>query len=487
MATRVAAGRAKYLAKRHPQRALYKTLFRNGMAEEAIRTEVDRFLNSKKKVLRWEFGLTLSQLHHLGLYDLALKLSETLNQRGMTRRHQDLALYFDLVTKTRGIKEAEKCFIEIPDFAKTQPPYNALLKCYCEERMTEKAEGIMKKMKELRLTSTPVPYNLLMTLYIKTDHPERIPLMIQEMKTDDIMLDVHSYNLWMKGIAATGDVSGAERVFEEMKSDGQVIVDWTTYNHLALIYVEAGLFDKAEVMLTELEKRINDGDLEAHQCLIRLYGRTGNSVKVHQFWQSLKPVIPMTQLNKSYLNMMRALADLNELPNLETCFKEWESLCETHDIHVVNVMMEAYAKAGLIDKAIDIQNHALVRGAKLNSKTHEILMDYYWKGGEFASTIKCINDAVSARGEGTKWVPPMEIVVSLMGHFKLEDDVDGAEAFLNVLEESGMKLGAEVFEPLIQTYAYAGKTDRLMRRRLKMENVVVSDETDKLLDNVCVE
>ncbi|KAK4403897.1 Pentatricopeptide repeat-containing protein [Sesamum angolense] len=89
------------------------------------------------------------------------------------------------------------------------------------------------------------------------------PAFIQEMKASDIMPDTYTYNVWMRALAAVNDISGVERVIDEMKRDGRVAGDWTTYSNLASIYADAGLFDKAEKALKELESRNVPRDLSA--------------------------------------------------------------------------------------------------------------------------------------------------------------------------------------------------------------------------------
>lgn len=399
----------------------------------------------------------------------------------------DNAIRLDLVAKARGISSAEKYFMELPEPAKNHLSYGALLNCYCKELMTEKAEALMEKMKELRFATSSMSYNSLMTLYSKTGHPEKIPAVIQEMKAADVMPDCFTYNIWMRGLAAINDIAGVERVLDEMKRDGRVTGDWTTYSNLASIYVDAGMFEKAEAALKELEKRNARRDLEAFHFLITLYGRTKNLTEVYRVWRSLKLAFPKVA-NVSYLNMVHVLVSLDDLPGAEKCFREWESKCSRYDIRVANVLIGAYAKAGMLEKAEAIKLGAGRQGAKPNVKTWEIFMDYYLKKGEVEPAVKCIANAIlTGRGDGGKWVPSPEVVHTVMGHFEQEKDVDSAEAFLQILNKAECNLGAEVFESLIRTYSSASRTSPAMRRRLKMENVVVSQETSKLLDAVCVE
>lgn len=416
-----------------------------------------------------------------------MQLSETMAERGMNKTVSDHAIHLDLIAKARGVAAAEAYFINLPETSKNHLTYGSLLNCYCKELMTEKAEALLEKMNELKLGLTSMPYNSLMTLYTKSGQPERIPSIIQEMKAFDIMPDSYTYNVWMRALASGGDISGVERVIDEMKRDGRVTGDWTTYSNIASIYADAGLFGKAENALKELEKKNACRDLSAFQFLITLYGRTGNLLEVYRVWRSLRLAFQKTA-NISYLNMIQVLVNLKDLPGAEKCFREWESGCSTYDIRVANVLIRAYAKDGLLEKAEELKERARRRGAKPNAKTWEIFLDYYLKIGEIKSAVDCVDNAISSgRGDGGKWVPSPDVVRNLMRHFEENKDVEGAEGFVEILKKAVDEVGLEIFESLIRTYAAAGKTSPIMRRRLKMENVELSEGSMKLLDVVCAE
>ncbi|GFY91402.1 tetratricopeptide repeat (TPR)-like superfamily protein [Actinidia rufa] len=480
------------------EEALYKWLFKEGSSEVSVRQQLNQFLKSKKRVYKWEVGHSLKILHHRDRFNPALKLlawnddllavpSFRKLEMGMNKTVSDHAIHIDLIAKARGIAAAEAYFIDLPETSKNHLTYGALFNCYCKELVTEKAEALLEKMNELKLGLTSMHYNSLMTLYTQTGQPEKIPAIIQEMKAYDIMPDSYTYNVWMRALAAVGDISGVERVIDEMKRDGRVAGDWTTYSNLASIYVDAGFFEKAEKALKELEKRNACRDLSAFQFLITLYGRTGNLLEVYRVWRSLRLAFPKTA-NISYLNMIQVLVNLKYIHGAEKCFREWESGCSTYDIRVANVLIGAYAKAGLLEKAEELKEQARRRGTKPNAKTWEIFLDYYLKNGEIKSAVDCVDNAISTgRGDGRKWIPAPDIVRHLMQHFEQNKDVEAAEGFVEILKKVVDEVGVEIFEPLIRTYAAASKTSPIMRRRLKMENVELSEDCKKLLDEVCVE
>lgn len=418
---------------------------------------------------------------------LVLQLSETMAKRNMIKTVSDQAIHIDLVAKARGIVAAEKYFVDLPESTKNHLCYGALLNCYCKELMTDKAEGVVEKMKDLDFPLSSLSYNSLMTLYTKVGQPEKIPSIIQEMKSSNIMPDSYTYNVWMRALAAVNDISGVERVIDEMKRDGRVTGDWTTYSNLASIYVDANLFEKAEGALKELEKRNGYKDLSAYQFLITLYGKIGKVYEVYRVWRSLRLAFPKTA-NISYLNMIQVLVNLKDLPGAEKCFREWESSCTTYDIRVANVLIGTYAKLDMLEKAEELKERARRRGAKPNAKTWEIFLDYHLRNADFKLAVNCLSEAISiGRGNGEKWVPSSETIGIMMKHYEQEKDVDGAEEFIEILKKSVESVGEEVFESLIRTYAAAGRTSAAMKRRLKMENVNVNEDAQKLLEAISEE
>ncbi|XP_022726974.1 pentatricopeptide repeat-containing protein At1g60770 [Durio zibethinus] len=491
MASMQHLGRTKNVmrrSKKYLEEALYHRLFKEGSSEISVRQQLNHFLKGSKRVYKWEVDDTLKMLRSRKLYYPALKLSETMvTKRGINKTVSDQAIHLDLIAKVRGIPAAENYFIDLPEASKNHLTYGSLLNCYCKELMTEKAEALMEKMKELNLPLGSMSYNSLMTLYTKIGQPERVPDIIQEMKSCGAMPDSYTYNVWMRALASMNDISGVERVIEEMKRDAEDADDWTTYSNMASVYVDAGLFEKAEKALKELEKRNAHRDLSGFQFLITLYGRVGNLHEVYRIWRSLRLAFHKTA-NISYLNMIQVLVSLKDLPGAEKCFKEWESGCSTYDIRIANVLMGAYAKEGLLEKALELKDRACRRGAKPNAKTWEIFLDYYLKNMDIRLAVDCVANAISiGRGDGGKWVPSSETIGIVMRHFEQEKDVDGAEGFVEILKKAVDCVGEEVFESLIRTYAAARVTSPWMRHRLKMEKVEVSEASKKLLEVITME
>ncbi|KAM0062396.1 putative tetratricopeptide-like helical domain superfamily [Helianthus debilis subsp. tardiflorus] len=477
-------GRTKSITKRSTKKyleeALYRRLFKDGGSDVSVRQNLNQFVKSRKKAYKWEVDHTVRILRHRNRYAPALKLSETMAERGMNKTVGDQAIHIDLIAKAKGINAAEAYFVSLPEQSKNHLTYGPLLNHYCKELITDKAESMFEKMKELNLTLTSVHYNCVMTLYEKTGQPERIPEIIMEMKASEVKLDILTYNIWMRAVAALNDISAVERVINELKRDDEVSEDWTTYSNLASIYVDSGLTNKAEDALKELEKKNAHKNLSAFQHLITLYGKTGNLIEVYRVWRSLKLAFPKTA-NISYLNMIQVLVKLDDLPGAEKCFREWVSGSPTYDIRIANVLIGAYLKSDSFVKAEELRELSKRRGAKPNAKTWEIFLNYHLEKGEIVSAVSCVDNAI-----GEKWVPGAAVIRKFMAYYEGSKDVDGAEGFVKVLQKADDNVGGDVLESLIRIYASAGKTSPIMHRRVKMENVELSDEGKELLEKISV-
>jgi hypothetical protein len=151
-------------------------------------------------------------------------------------------------------------------------------------------------------------------------------------------------------------------------------------------------------------------------------------------------------------------------------------------------MIRAYIAEGMLDKAVALKKRAKRRGGRLNAKTWEIFMDHYLKAGDLKMAHWCADRAMKKGHSGGRiWVPPHSVTETLMGYFEKNKDVDGAEQYVGALKKVQKDLGVLVFEPLVRTYAAAGKKFPGMRQRLKIENVEVGEETARLLDSICVD
>ena len=94
---------------------------------------------------------------------------------------QPAGVHLDLVSRVKGLGEAEKYFNSLPEDVKNLQVYGALLNCYATMKSVEKAEATAQKMKQRGMMTT-LSYNSMLNLYKKIGDNEKLDRLYQEMK-----------------------------------------------------------------------------------------------------------------------------------------------------------------------------------------------------------------------------------------------------------------------------------------------------------------
>ncbi|XP_043708854.1 pentatricopeptide repeat-containing protein At1g02370, mitochondrial-like isoform X2 [Telopea speciosissima] len=413
-----------------------------------------------------------------------VQLIEWMEKRGINLSHSDYAVHIDLLSKVKGIASAENYFNNLLPPAKNHLTYGALLNCYCKSKMTEEALALFEKMSELNFASTSLNYNNIISLHMRLGKPEKAILLVQEMKEKNIQLDTFTYNILMQSYASLKDIEGVQRVLVEIETEGGDKCDWSTYSNLANIYVEAGLFEKAELALKEVEKKMKPRDLMAYHFLISLYAATSNLAEIKRVWCSFKSAFSKTN-NMTYLVMLQALSRLDDFDGLKKYFEEWEAGCSIYDMRLANVMVSAYLRRDMVKEAELICQGAIDRGSAPNFRTLELFMDFFLKVRQIDLALRYMEAAVSKVKEN-EWLPRRERVSNFLEYFEKERDVDGAEEFCRLLKKVNC-LDSVAYHLLLRVYVAAGKSEPEMHRRIEADEIKMSSEIEHLLETICPE
>ncbi|XAR62113.1 hypothetical protein NMG60_11016733 [Bertholletia excelsa] len=390
----------------------------------------------------------------------------------------DHALTLELIAKVHNLRRAEEYFGRITDTSSQKAACLILLRCYGRERCIEKAEALMVKISSLGLAVNPHPFNEMMKLYKATSQFDKVISVIQLMKENKIPQNVLSYNLWMDACNEVSGVALAERVYKEMVNDKNVQVGWSTLSTLANIYLKAGLLEKANLTLQNAEKKLSTSDRLGYLFLITIYTSLNNKDGVLRLWKACKAVEGRITC-ANYMCILLCLIKVGDIDKAEKVFMEYESQCRNYDVRVSNILLGAYMRNGLIEKAESLHLRTLGRGGHPNYKTWEILMEGWVRSQNMDKAINAMKKCFSMLKD-CKWRPSPGIVVAIAEHFEKSGNFEEAKQYLKVIRPLGL-CSLQVYKSLLRMHVSTKQPTQEILEMMKEDEIDMDDEISALL------
>ncbi|KAM6579284.1 hypothetical protein CsatA_003058 [Cannabis sativa] len=438
-------------------------------------TVLENWVDHGYKVSFHELRRLSTQLLKLKRHNHALQIMNWMEtQNGFLMSPTDHAMKMELIINIKGLVEAEEYYrSKISGTASRKAASFSLLRGYVKERDTEKAEAFMSELNGSGLVVNSHPYNEMMKLYMATSQFGKVLRVIQEMKHNRIPLNVLSYNLWMNACGEISGVSSVEMVYKEMIGDGGIELGWSSLSTLANVYMKAGHFEKASLALRKAEDKLSSFNPLGYNFLITQYASLNNKNEVLRVWNARKALSERINC-ADYMSLMLCLVKLGEIKEAERVFMEWESNRRRFDIRVSNILLGAYVRNGLMEKAESFHFQTLEKGGCPNYKTWEILMEGWVKTEKMEKAIDAMKKAFSLMRH-CHWRPSDGVVMAIAEYFEKEGDVEGACWYVKAIHDLGFA-SLPLYKSLLRIYRYAQKPALDILEMMEIDKIKMDDE-----------
>ncbi|XP_062205067.1 pentatricopeptide repeat-containing protein At2g20710, mitochondrial-like [Phragmites australis] len=392
----------------------------------------------------------------------------------------DVAYRLELISKVHGLERAVEYFGTVPRQLRKPQCYGSLLKCYGEAKAVEKAEELFAKIQEMGMKSS-YAYNVMMKLYLETGHLERVHAMFHDMEEKGVDPDMFSVENLLDAYIAAEDVEGLEKVLKEANPH-QKLLSWHGHASAARAFMKAGMQTRAFMALLEAERRITPKNGRvAYSFLLNTYTDLGMYPEVERIWSVYKSKVP--PCNSMYLGRISVLLKMGDIKGGEEALKEWEIKCVSYnDFRLTNLMVDAYCREGLVEKAVALVDEAIEKGRTPFANT------WYRLAGGFFKTdqvLKAVNMTRKALVSATSpWKPDLTYVLMSLNHFMDQKDVEAAEEMASMVQKL-VPLTRDVYHCLLKTYVRAGKPVSDLLERMKKDGLEADEETDRILAGEC--
>ncbi|KAG8391556.1 hypothetical protein BUALT_Bualt01G0199900 [Buddleja alternifolia] len=366
--------------------------------------------------------------------DKNLKIAEWMSDMkyfNITPGH--IAIQLDLISKVRGLEQAENYFNRLENSLRVLPVYGALLNCYVNAKSLEKAESLMENIRKLNSCSNLV-YNSMLRLYSQTGKHDKLNSLTQEMEDKSIIYNEFSYNIILNACAASSDIERMEKLLMKMEVDPFVTINCLTYVTAAKGYLKAGDWEKTSILLKKCEHLIKGRERNSeYAVLMTVYASMQKREDVYRLWDLLKKSGKL--YNRDYLSMVHSLEKLDDLDGVEKILEEWEENNISYDVRIPNFVIFTFCKSGRVREAELILSRVVESGNEPTASTWSRMAVGYYKSGMMEKAVEMIKKAFLTSFPG--WKPDIPTVAACLEYLKKKGDAEGTLEMLMLLEKCG--------------------------------------------------
>ncbi|CAI0465769.1 unnamed protein product [Linum tenue] len=433
----------------HPPPSLYQRIESVRDPKTSIIPVLDQWVREGNPVGE-RLRFLVARLKSYKRFHHALQISNWMSARCIVQfSSKDAATKLELVYRVHGLADAENYFNNLSEKMKWRNVYGALLSIYVQEKCVEKAEAVVQEMKEKSMGCCSFPFNLLISLYYQVGDFHKLDPLLEQMQKEGIPYDKYTRNNLISAYSAASNIPRMEEIIHQIEENplDSGAVSWDVYTTAASGYLNVGLTDKALAMLKKAEEKMpKHRRATAVEFLLTLYTKAGDKGEVHRVWNAYKPTHePFAIL---YACMITCLSKLNDLEGAESIHEEFESNCSVYDFRVLNKLLVAYCKRGLMEKGESVLEEAAERRVCYASSWH-ILASGYVNHGLMGKAVEMLKRALSVGRRS--WRPSPAILDSCFEYLEKQGDVDGMEELAQLLKEEG-PLSRELYHRFVRTY-----------------------------------
>ncbi|XP_062107336.1 pentatricopeptide repeat-containing protein At2g20710, mitochondrial-like [Humulus lupulus] len=414
---------------------LYHRMSRLGDPKISMTPVLEQWAQEGRDVKQSELQKIIKQFRKYRRFTQALQISEWLSEANFGPSSRDIAIHLDLISKVYGLERAEENFNSIPESFRIDKVHGTLLNCYTDKKSLEKAEDLFQKMKKMGFIQTALTYNAMLSLYSRMGKHEKLKILTQEMEQNGIKFDRFTLNIQLNAYAVTSNIEEMEKLLLKIEADHQIALDFHSYFIAANGYLKAGFPEKALIKLNRSEQVIPNKERKiAYERLLTLYAATGKKDEVYRIWNLFKNVGRV--YNTGYLSMFSSLVKLDDIDGMEKIFEEWESVNTLFDNRIANLMLSAYCKKGLLEKAFVCVDRLFSNsGYEPDANLWLCLSTQCCIDGEMGKAVECMKKAILAGGP--RWKVNRTTFVAFLEYLKKEGNMEPAHEILRLLHERG--------------------------------------------------
>lgn len=427
----------------------------------SVDSALDKWVEKGKELSRQEIGLALNSLRRRKMYGRALQALDWLeSNKKLEFTEKEYASKLDLIAKLRGLPKAEKYLEHVPNSFRGELLYRTLLANCASLENLRKTEETFNKMRELGFPVTAFACNQLLLIYKKIDK-KKIADVLLMMEKENVKPSSYTYKILIDVKGLSNDIDGMSQIVETMKAEGCEL-DHLTRASLARHYAAAGLTEKTEAILKEIEGENLKENMWVCPTLLRLYAILGRADEVERIWKvcESKPRV------EDCLAAIEAWGRLKKIEEAEAVFEmmsnKWKLTARNYES-----LLKIYIRHKMLNKGKDLIKTMGDSGCTIGPTTWDALVSLYVQAGEVEKADTVLQKAL----QQNKMKPMFTTFMTIMEQYAKRGDVHNAEKIFYRLRQANYISRISPFHALAQACKNAKLPAYGIRERMKADNL----------------
>lgn len=427
----------------------------------SVYSVLDKWLDEGKELGREEISLAMLLLRKRRLFGRALQLSEWLESKNQFEFiERDYASRLDLIAKARGLQKAEAYIENIPKSCRSEIIYRTLLANCVSQNNVKKAEEIFSKMKDLDFPLTVFACNQLLLLYKRNDK-KKIADVLLLMENENIKPSSLTYEILIDTKGQSKDIDGMDQIVDRMKAQG-IEPDIKTQAVLVKHYILAGIQDKAETLLKEMESENIKQNRWLCRILLPLYASLGKENEVGRIWK----VCETNPQHEECLVAIESWGKLNKIDEAEKVFelmiKKWKLSSKT-----CSVLLKVYANNKMLIKGKDLLKRMGDSGCRIGPLTWDAVVKLYVQSGEVEKADYVLQKAT----QQSQMKPIFSTYLTILEQYAERGDIHNSEKIFYKMKQAEYPVRPKIYQVLLNAYINAKLPAYGIRDRLRADGI----------------
>ncbi|KAF4356686.1 pentatricopeptide repeat-containing protein At1g80270, mitochondrial [Cannabis sativa] len=428
----------------------------------SVTAALDKWVEEGNQIDRGEISLTMLSLRKLQMYGRALQFSEWLEaSKRVELIERDYSSHLDLIAKVHGPERAAKYIETIPISFRGELVYRTLLANYVQAGNVKRAEEVFNKMKDLEFPITTFSCNQLLLLYKRTDKKKLADVLLL-MEKENVKPSLFTFRLLIDTKGQMNDISGMEELLEKLKEQGfepDIGIKSIAAGH----YAAAGLKEKAEAVLKDMERGNLSENRRVCGDLLRIYALLGQADQVERIWKFCESN-PWTA---ECLAAIEAWGKLKKIKEAEAVFEKMLKNVKKPSSKHYTVLLKVYADHKMLTKGKDLIKRMADDGCNIGPQTWDALVKLYLDAGEIDKADSILHKA----SQNNQVKPFFRTYMAVMDQYSKKGDVHNSEKIFHRMRQAGYMGRLRQFQALVRAYINAKAPAYGIRERMKADNI----------------